>query len=155
MTNVRHAARGLLLTPTEEVLLMRMAFPWNEADVWILPGGGIEPGESALQAVVREVYEEVGHVDADVRNELWRREFFVDATQTHFKQRYFLVPTDRFEPRSTLLLGPEADWLQECRWWPLGALLTTEEDVDPPGLGERVQALIANGPPEAPIELTG
>ncbi|GGU96234.1 hypothetical protein GCM10010495_02670 [Kitasatospora herbaricolor] len=37
-------------------------------EYWTLPGGGIEPGESAEQAVVREVAEEVGLVTRSVRH---------------------------------------------------------------------------------------
>ncbi len=37
------------------LLLQRMDLP-----VWVLPGGGIDPGESADEAVIREVHEETG-----------------------------------------------------------------------------------------------
>lgn len=32
----------------------------EDFEVWCLPGGGVEPGESAAQAAVREAYEETG-----------------------------------------------------------------------------------------------
>src|SRR4051794_22531041 len=38
------------------VLLVRH----NEGDVWVLPGGSIEPPESLADAVVREMWEETG-----------------------------------------------------------------------------------------------
>jgi 8-oxo-dGTP pyrophosphatase MutT (NUDIX family) len=38
------------------VLLARHA----EGDVWLLPGGGIEPGETPADAAVREMWEETG-----------------------------------------------------------------------------------------------
>ena len=37
------------------LLILREDFP-----IWCLPGGGIEPGESVVEAAVREAYEETG-----------------------------------------------------------------------------------------------
>jgi 8-oxo-dGTP diphosphatase len=41
----------------ESVLLTHQARPFDE---WQLPGGGIDPGESPIRALVREVFEETG-----------------------------------------------------------------------------------------------
>lgn len=50
--------RGLLLTELSEKT-------WRPGE-WTLPGGGIDPGESALEALHREVWEETGHRLLDV-----------------------------------------------------------------------------------------
>lgn len=88
---------------------MRMAFPWREEHLWILPGGGIEQGETAEAAVKREVYEETGAVDINIVGEAWHRESFVEERNTHLKQRYFFVLTDRFDPMPTELSEEETD----------------------------------------------
>jgi len=53
---VRHGAYAVLWRD-QQVLLTHQAEPWSEFQ---LPGGGIDPGESPVQALHREVMEETG-----------------------------------------------------------------------------------------------
>jgi len=149
----RKAARAIILTPEYEVLLMRMAFPWRTDHLWILPGGGIEPGEPPEQAVIREVFEETGAKSIDVVGEAWRRESFVQAVNTHLKQRYFLVHSQRFEAKPTDLTEQEMQWVKEYRWWSLDALRTQQPNVEPDRIAIGIEALIEHGLPPEPIEI--
>jgi 8-oxo-dGTP diphosphatase len=55
---------GILFNETRsEVLLIKR----RDIPVWVLPGGGLEAGESAEEAVVREVLEETGYHSSIVR----------------------------------------------------------------------------------------
>lgn len=55
----RTGAYAVLVDDAGRILLAL----WNEGAVpaWTLPGGGVEPGETPEQAVVREVHEETGY----------------------------------------------------------------------------------------------
>ena len=87
---LRKAARALVLDPNDRVLLVRFRFPmW---DVWATPGGGIDDGETALDAVRRELHEEVGAVDADIGPPIW--------TRTHL----FPMPDGRDGQQETIFL---------------------------------------------------
>lgn len=56
-TQQKRAAIGIVLnTDKSKVLLIKR----RDVPIWVLPGGGIEPGESPEEAVVREVREETG-----------------------------------------------------------------------------------------------
>ncbi|MEM7189476.1 MAG: NUDIX domain-containing protein [Pseudomonadota bacterium] len=55
---IRLAARALILID-ERVLLVN-AFRGSGGNLWCLPGGGCEPGQSAPENLAREVLEETG-----------------------------------------------------------------------------------------------
>jgi 8-oxo-dGTP diphosphatase len=57
-------ASGLICNPRNEVLLLRRLGNYKDVtigrDLWEFPGGSIDPGETVLQALNREVKEETG-----------------------------------------------------------------------------------------------
>lgn len=53
---IKLSAFGIILDEQQRVLLCHRC----DVDLWNLPGGGVEHGETPAQAVVREVKEEVG-----------------------------------------------------------------------------------------------
>lgn len=53
---LRHGARALVIDHEDRILLLRVLVD-DGASVWITPGGGIEPGESPLEALERELVE--------------------------------------------------------------------------------------------------
>ena len=54
----RLAVRAAILD--QDRLLMVNAYPGKKSDLWCLPGGGVEPGQSLPDNLTREVYEETG-----------------------------------------------------------------------------------------------
>lgn len=50
------AAIGIIFNSKNELLLVQR----QDVSVWVLPGGGIDPGESPEAAATREVFEETG-----------------------------------------------------------------------------------------------
>jgi 8-oxo-dGTP pyrophosphatase MutT (NUDIX family) len=61
---LRPTVRALLVDPDGCVLLFEFLF--GSGTLWITPGGGVEPGESELEALRRELREEVGYDLVDV-----------------------------------------------------------------------------------------
>lgn len=107
----RRAARLLLVDEARTHVLLVQGFDPQRPDrrYWFTVGGGIEEGEDAKAAIVREAMEEIGHavVPADVvgpyRPE--RVEFSFDGTTIVQDQEYFVVVTPRFDPASTTSSG--------------------------------------------------
>lgn len=54
----RLAARALILV--QDRLLLVNAYPGGTSDLWCAPGGGVHPGTSLPDNLIREVYEETG-----------------------------------------------------------------------------------------------
>jgi 8-oxo-dGTP diphosphatase len=54
----RLATRALILH--EDRLLLVNAYPSGRSDLWCAPGGGVEPGRSLPENLMREVMEETG-----------------------------------------------------------------------------------------------
>ena len=59
---VRVAAYAVVRDADERILLCHIAPSVGVGDVWTLPGGGLEFGESPTRAVLRELEEETGFI---------------------------------------------------------------------------------------------
>ncbi len=165
--NWRIAARALILDEaTGDVLLVRFEFP--TAVVWATPGGGVEPGETPLDCVRRELREELGMVDCEIGRHIWSREHLFPMTTGHDGQRdqIHLVRCARFEPVPEI--GWEqlrAEYVHEIKWWSVAEVQAATEvgrelrsRVDRPTLfaprrlGELLAQLDIEGPPVLPID---
>lgn len=72
---LRQSVRALILDPQDHVLLVR--FHWEGLEItdgfWANPGGGIEPGETRLDAMQRELCEETGLIVDSLGTEVWTK----------------------------------------------------------------------------------
>ena len=115
-------------------------------DGWQFPQGGIEPRESAKQAAFRELYEEIGLTERDVRllgnTENWLRYDVPYASRSRNylrtrpfrgqKQRWFLFQLISTESRVRLDLSsnPEFDHWQWVDYWrPLDQIVEFKRNV--------------------------
>lgn len=155
---IRQAVRALLITPDAHVLLVRFEFPTRT--VWALPGGGLDPGETHLDALHRELIEEVGLRDPVVGAHVWDREHIIafdDGLWDGQRDRFYVVQAaERFEPTPALTWEQlRAERLHELRWWHVDDVEQATVDgvsFAPRALGTHLRALITNGPPAAPID---
>ncbi|MFK4874130.1 NUDIX hydrolase [Novosphingobium sp. ZW T3_23] len=143
----RRAVRAVLLTPDHEVLLILIRPPVGSA-FWVMPGGGIEPGEDPADALRRELREELGLVHCQPGPVVWLRHHTFDWDGRRLSQReeYRIVPVQRFDAR---MLDPrEARFVTEIRWWQLGDLSHAPERLTPLAAADIVRDYLANGAPD-------
>ena len=70
--------RVIVLDEENRILMVKHEHP--ERTVWMVPGGGIEEGESSAQAAVREVLEETG-LQVEIGGLIWHVEEVSDRGQ--------------------------------------------------------------------------
>jgi ADP-ribose pyrophosphatase YjhB (NUDIX family) len=157
---LRHSVRAIVLDEDERVLLCRFAIPEPAGTVvWATPGGGIEPGETPLAALSRELQEEVGLAVPTDPPHVWHQEVVAPGHAEGYDgviNDYFLVRTAAFTPRGTLSDDQlAAENISGLKWWHLheiasyaGAELFSPRDFATP-----LTALISAGVPSAPIRL--
>lgn len=156
--NLRPAVRGLMIDSQDRVLLARLQFD-DGFDGWVLPGGGMEAGESQREALVRELKEETGAPDVFMGPPLWHRTtLFPEADRGRWDGQHnttFLVPCHDFEP-SPAMSAEElaAEGMVDVRWWTVEDIEQTETDViRPDGLAGLVRQVLEHGAPAEPLDL--
>jgi ADP-ribose pyrophosphatase YjhB (NUDIX family) len=152
---LREGARAVVLDPDDRILLVRFEFP--DTVLWATPGGGVDPGETHEEAIVRELAEEVGLDEVELGPWIWTREHvipFLDGKWDGQVDRFVLVRTHRFEPVPRFT--PEqlaAEYVTGLRWWTAAELAASEELFAPRRLPELVAALLRDGPPGEPVDV--
>lgn len=157
--NLRHSVRALLVDPDDRLLLCRACTP-DGFTVWITPGGGIEVGETRLEALTRELMEEVGfRLDAEPPH-VWHSTIVSPGHVPGFDgtvNDYYLIRTAPFVPNPTLTAAElAAENLSSFRWWSLPELVSY---TGPDLLGPRSLAIdlprLLDGPvPDRPVDLS-
>ncbi len=153
---IRDAVRALLLDSHQRVLLVRFEFP--AATRWALPGGGLEPGESHLDALRRELEEEVGMVDAPIGPQIWHRLHIVPFLNGEFdgqRERIHLVRCAAFEPEPRLSWEQmNAEFVHELRWWTIDEIADSDVYFVPKELPVLLGTLLRDGPPVDSIDVS-
>jgi ADP-ribose pyrophosphatase YjhB (NUDIX family) len=148
---IREAVRVLLVAPDERVLLLA-AQDEDARRFWFPPGGGLEDGEDARAAAVREVREETGFALEDVGVEVWRRRhvFHWRGEEIDQRERWFLTRVaGAFTVDRAGWTPGEREDLRAARWWTPAELAAATDRLVPDDLAARLRPLLRDGPSDA------
>jgi 8-oxo-dGTP pyrophosphatase MutT (NUDIX family) len=135
---VRPAVRIICLDSAERVLLLRWRDPFDGRTFWEPPGGGVEAGESELDAARRELTEETGLPTGTLmspvvrvrRDHLWAGRRLISV------EPFFVARVGDAQVRPTALTDEEQTTLLGFYWWTL-------EELDDPGVAVEPSELLA------------
>jgi len=122
------SAGGIVLSRDKKIIIVN-----QNHDSWSLPKGHIDPGESAYDAAVREIYEESGVKDLKYIKSLGYYERFkigLDGNDDYMELKrihIFLFSTIQTELKPIDPMNPEARW---CTINEAISLLTHQADKD-------------------------
>jgi 8-oxo-dGTP pyrophosphatase MutT (NUDIX family) len=135
----RETARILLVDEENRVLLLKTHFD-PEVGLpprWLTPGGGIDHGETTLQAAVRELLEETGLViDPAILEEpvleTSGRWDWADGLSYHtYKDTIYELRVLNFDPDTSGFTQDEHRDVLEYRWWTIAELMESDEVLAP------------------------
>ncbi len=119
----RRAGRVLLLDRAGRILLQQCRDPHapDDGPWWNTPGGGLDEGETSVQAAARELYEETGlrlgpeQLGPVVHQRVAEFSFFGQAFRQ--SEDFFAVRTDAFDAAPTGHSDDELRSVLRTRWW--------------------------------------
>jgi 8-oxo-dGTP pyrophosphatase MutT (NUDIX family) len=144
----RNAARIVLISPAQRVLLFEARN--NQGDhFWVMPGGGLESGETFAEAAQRELWEETGHT-LEMGPCIWTRchTYMWDGIRCNQREHFFVAQSS-----DETINGTNADaYILSHRWWSMEEIACSTVLFAPRRLPTLLPPILAGEYPEAAID---
>jgi 8-oxo-dGTP pyrophosphatase MutT (NUDIX family) len=145
----RLASRVILIGPKQTVLYLRAREPKSGKIFWVMPGGGLDRGESFEEAARRELFEEAG-CRLSIGPCVWfrRHKHEWNGQPADQYERFFVAHTDSsvVEPKH------QDGYISNHKWWTLDELRSSGEEFAPRTVAELLPDIIKGDYPDQPID---
>ena len=159
---MRYTARGIVVDKsTKNILLIKYIDKNSPSTIeftegfWVTPGGGVEKNESFKDALKREIFEETGIENVEIKNCIFSRIAYAklnNIEQNMYYERYFLVETNEVTINNENITDGEREVIKEYKWWSVDELRHTKEKVFPIGFKNFIDMNIVSY--KYPIDIT-
>ncbi|MGC4190177.1 MAG: NUDIX domain-containing protein [Thermomicrobiales bacterium] len=158
---VRPGARVLVVNERDEILLIHERYDDvviierpDLRDLWVLPGGGIDPDEDPETAALRELWEETGLTGYPLGPCIWQRDrvVMIRGERVRKSERVYLMRVDG-DPVVRLDDPDGKTEVSEYRWWSLDALRGTSANLSALVQPAPISDILAGDIPVMPIRL--
>ncbi|WP_094676424.1 NUDIX domain-containing protein [Hydrocoleum sp. CS-953] len=122
---LRVAVLGLFVADAQVLLLHQMTDP--QPNCWDLPGGGLQPQETLMEGLAREIKEETGITDFQVERLLTIAEEFFPEGEGKLLHALNIIYQCRVEPKPTKLSSDDPEVGPLGIQWIAIATLTPEK----------------------------
>jgi 8-oxo-dGTP pyrophosphatase MutT (NUDIX family) len=136
----RPSSRLLVIDPLDRILLFKFEHkegPLAGQRFWATPGGGLDPGETYVQAACRELLEETGLAVEDPGPEVYQRIVtfqMPDGDIVCADERFFLVRVEGALISTERWTDLEREVMDTHRWWSAVELLSAPDQIWPEDL---------------------
>ena len=139
---IRKSARVVLVNDRDEVFLFRHTGKYRT--YWVVPGGGVEEGESWEEAAIREMWEETGISGVPLGPLLWTRRAHdrYSGQEVISDERYYLVRCGMQDVTNAFQLEDEKRVYTRSVWWSIDGIRASRETFYPDRLAELLVPII-------------
>ena len=145
----RPVSRVILLDETNRLFLLHALDPVGKDSWWVTPGGGLERGETFIDAAARELREETG-LEVEIGPCVWvrRHAYQWSGRVCDQYERFFVARTTRTD----IIPEIEDAYVMRRRWWTIDELASSSEVFAPRRLPQLIAPIATGEHPWSPID---